>query len=70
MRADRSTATGRHFAASVLAALALLVGVASACALCSCAPHKPMNPAWKWSQPYYAPPGANIACGSGGKACR
>jgi len=34
-----------------------------------CAKKAPPEPAWKWSKPFYAPPGMNVACGAGGKAC-
>jgi hypothetical protein len=27
------------------------------------------SPSWKWSEPFYAPHGVNVACGAGGKAC-
>ena len=46
----------------MLAALLLLSG-------CSRPTPAPSPPPWSWSEPFYAPPGANVACGAGGKAC-
>lgn len=59
----------RRFAAIVLALLAVLAGAALGMFVLGCRSQEPSPPSWRWSEPYYAAPGTNVACGAGGKAC-